>query len=76
MHAQHAGHPVPGDQKYGDAEFNETLRAIGLNRMFLHASSVGFEWPDGGQFSVNTPLPPELADVVGQLENTQKKRSK
>jgi 23S rRNA pseudouridine955/2504/2580 synthase len=75
VHAQHAGHPVAGDQKYGDKEYNESMRTLGLNRMFLHASSVSFEWPEGGQFSVNTPLPPELAQVVEQLENSKKKRS-
>lgn len=76
VHAQHAGHPVAGDQKYGDEAFNESMRALGLKRMFLHAHSVSFEWPEGGQFSVNTPLPPELADVVGQLEGLKKKRSR
>jgi len=43
------------------------MKAFGLNRMFLHAHSVSFEWPSGGEFSVNTPLPPELAAVVDQL---------
>jgi len=68
VHAQHAGHPVAGDQKYGDEPFNEEMRTLGLSRMFLHASSVSFEWPDGGgQFSVNAPLPPELANVIDKL---------
>ena len=67
VHAAHAGHPVAGDEKYGDAAFNAEMRALGLNRMFLHASSVSFEWPEGGQFSVNTPLPPELAAVIDKL---------
>jgi 23S rRNA pseudouridine955/2504/2580 synthase len=67
VHAAHAGHPVAGDEKYGDEVFNAEMRTLGLNRMFLHASSVSFEWPDGGQFSVNTPLPPELAVVVDRL---------
>jgi 23S rRNA pseudouridine955/2504/2580 synthase len=67
VHAQHAGHPVAGDPKYGDAEFNATLRALGLTRMFLHASSVSFAWPQGGEFSVNAPLPPELAEVLEAL---------
>src|SRR5882724_236214 len=72
VHAQHAGHPVAGDAKYGDEEFNAQLKVLGLNRMFLHAHSVSFEWPasdrseagsarttpSGGEFSVNTPLPP------------------
>ena len=54
-------------EKYGDEEFNADMKAFGLNRMFLHAHSVSFEWPSGGEFSVNTPLPPELASVVDAL---------
>jgi 23S rRNA pseudouridine955/2504/2580 synthase len=76
VHAVHAGHPVAGDEKYGDAEFNESMAALGLNRMFLHAHSVSFDWPEGGQFSVNTPLPPELSSVVGKIESLPKARSR
>ncbi len=73
VHAQHAGHPVAGDEKYGDQAFNEEMRSLGLNRMFLHAHSVSFDWPNGGgQFSVNTPLPPELAAVVDKLADLPK----
>jgi 23S rRNA pseudouridine955/2504/2580 synthase len=72
VHAQHAGHPVAGDEKYGDEAFNEELRAMGLNRMFLHAHSVGFEWPQGGEFSVNTPLPPDLAALIDKLGDRPK----
>jgi len=74
VHAQHAGHPVAGDQKYGDEEFNAEMKTFGLNRMFLHAHSVSFEWPSGGEFSVNTPLPPELAAVVDTLAAAGRKR--
>ena len=76
VHAQHAGHPVAGDEKYGDDAFNDEMRTLGLNRMFLHAHSVSFEWPEGGQFSVNTPLPPELAAVVDKLESEPRKRAR
>jgi len=72
VHAQHAGHPVAGDEKYGDADFNEAMRALGLKRMFLHASSLSFTWPQGGQFSINTPLPPELGAVLDQLAGMKK----
>jgi 23S rRNA pseudouridine955/2504/2580 synthase len=75
VHALYAGHPVAGDEKYGDDEFNVEMKAFGLNRMFLHAHSVSFEWPSGGQFSVNTPLPPELAATVDKLA-AEKTRSR
>jgi 23S rRNA pseudouridine955/2504/2580 synthase len=71
VHALHAGHPVAGDPKYGDEEFNTQMKDFGLNRMFLHAHSVSFDWPAGGQFSVNTPLPPELAATIDALAATK-----
>jgi 23S rRNA pseudouridine955/2504/2580 synthase len=67
VHASYAGHPVAGDEKYGDADFNARMRALGLTRMFLHAHSMSFEWPQGGTFSASAPLPPELAAVLDRL---------
>jgi 23S rRNA pseudouridine955/2504/2580 synthase len=67
VHAAHAGHPVAGDEKYGDAVFNESMRDLGLGRMFLHAHSLSFSWPRGGEFSINTPLPAELAALIDGL---------
>ena len=67
VHASYAGHPVAGDEKYGHAEFNSRVRALGLTRMFLHAHSMSFEWPQGGTFSVSAPLPQELATVLDRL---------
>ena len=75
VHAQHAGHPVAGDEKYGDAEFNQALRALGLRRMFLHASSLSFQWPGGAEFSVNAPLPADLATVLDALAGSGKPRA-
>jgi 23S rRNA pseudouridine955/2504/2580 synthase len=67
VHAAFAGHPVAGDEKYGDRACNAALRALGLRRMFLHAASIAFRWPDGGTFRAEVPLPAELAAVLGQL---------
>jgi 23S rRNA pseudouridine955/2504/2580 synthase len=67
VHASYAGHPVAGDDKYGDAEFNARMRELGLARMFLHAHSMSFEWPQGGPFSASAPLPPELAAVLDRI---------
>jgi 23S rRNA-/tRNA-specific pseudouridylate synthase len=68
VHAAHAGHPLAGDAKYGDAEFNAKMKAMGLGRMFLHAHQVSFVWPDSGvEFSVNAPLPADLAGAIDAL---------
>jgi 23S rRNA pseudouridine955/2504/2580 synthase len=69
VHAAHAGHPVAGDERYGDKDTNEYLQAFGLRRMFLHAHSLSFDWPDTGEpFSASAPLPLELKAVLTALE--------
>jgi 23S rRNA pseudouridine955/2504/2580 synthase len=72
VHATYAGHPVAGDEKYGDVGFNARMRELGLARMFLHAHIMSFEWPHGGPFSVSAPLPRELATVLDRLPSKSK----
>ncbi len=68
VHAAFAGHPVAGDEKYGDRECNARLRGLGLRRMFLHASSVTFQWPeDGRRFRIEAPLPDDLEALLARL---------
>jgi 23S rRNA pseudouridine955/2504/2580 synthase len=67
VHAAHCGHPVAGDPKYGDADFNAALREVGLKRMFLHAHSCAFAWPGGSEVSLSAPLPAELKALLDQL---------
>jgi 23S rRNA pseudouridine955/2504/2580 synthase len=68
VHAAYTGHPVAGDDKYGDRDFNRQLQDFGLKRLFLHAHSISFEDPDGrGLVSVSAPLPGELHRVVDAL---------
>ena len=74
VHSAHAGHPVAGDEKYGDEAFNAEMKALGLHRMFLHAHSVSFDWPQGGVFSASAPLPPDLANLVDSLGATREKK--
>jgi 23S rRNA pseudouridine955/2504/2580 synthase len=69
VHAAHSGCAVAGDERYGSASFALELQALRLHRMFLHASEIGFVWPDTGQpFGLCVPLPPELASVITALE--------
>jgi 23S rRNA pseudouridine955/2504/2580 synthase len=74
VHASFAGHPLLGDDKYGDRARNADLKAHGLKRTFLHAQSVAFEWPGSGvPFHASAPLPDELAAVLDAI--TPLKRS-
>jgi 23S rRNA pseudouridine955/2504/2580 synthase len=68
VHAAYAGHPVAGDDKYGDRDCNEVLKAYGLNRMFLHASSIGVNRPGTQEpLVVSAPLSAELHAVLEAL---------
>jgi 23S rRNA pseudouridine955/2504/2580 synthase len=74
VHASFAGHPLLGDDKYGDRERNAELRRHGLKRTFLHAQSVAFDWPDSGvPFHVSAPLPADLAAVLDSMTPVKRK---
>lgn len=68
VHATASGMPILGDPKYGDEEANRRLRSAGLRRLFLHASSLRFAWPNvRGGLSIMAPLPQDLEKVLGTL---------
>jgi len=45
VHAEYMGQPIAGDPKYGDDLFNEKMKSLKLNRLFLHAKSLSFTLP-------------------------------
>jgi 23S rRNA pseudouridine955/2504/2580 synthase len=67
VHAAHAGLPVAGDPKYGDATANKTLRGLGLGRLFLHAAELSFAGADNEALHWAAPLPPELKAALDAL---------
>lgn len=68
VHAAYIGHPIAGDDKYGDRSFNRHLRRLGLDRLFLHASRLRFKHPDEERLvDVTAPLPEELRRVLDAL---------
>ena len=77
VHASFAGHPLLGDDKYGDRGRNAELKGLGLKRTFLHAQSVAFEWPGSGvPFHASAPLPGELGavlDAITPMKRTAKR---
>jgi 23S rRNA pseudouridine955/2504/2580 synthase len=65
VHLASAGHPIAGDDKYGDFERRRALARAGLKRMFLHAWRLRFIHPATGEaVALQAPLPPELADLL------------
>jgi 23S rRNA pseudouridine955/2504/2580 synthase len=74
VHAAYCGHPVAGDEKYGDPAANAAFAELGLHRMFLHAHSCAFSWPDGSEQSFTAPLPDELRVVLERLKQPRRRR--
>jgi 23S rRNA pseudouridine955/2504/2580 synthase len=82
VHLAGAGHPIAGDDKYGDFALNRRLareglaargaRAAGtvrLERMFLHAQRLRLAHPATGEpLDLQAPLPPELARTLDALD--------
>ncbi len=61
VHLAAQGHPIAGDDKYGDFERNKALHKQGLKRMFLHAWRLRFSHPASGEpVELLAALPPDL----------------
>jgi 23S rRNA pseudouridine955/2504/2580 synthase len=58
VHFAHHGHPILGDDKYGDFELNKALTKAGMKRMYLHAWRLGFNHPATvKEITLNSPSP-------------------
>jgi len=70
VHAAHIGHPLAGDVKYGDVDFNRHMKHFGLRRLFLHAHRIEFNDPSSERVvSVTAPLCQELQAVLDNLDH-------
>ncbi len=64
-HTAYSGHPIAGDDKYGNREYNKQMRTHGLKRMFLHAYSIRLVLPDSKKIiEVTAKLPEDLLKVL------------
>ncbi len=73
VHLAHCGHPIVGDDKYGDDSLNALL-ARGqagvppFRRMFLHAESLAIAHPASGErLELRAPLPENCAQWLHHL---------
>lgn len=65
VHLAAQGHPIAGDDKYGEFDANKAMHRIGLRRMFLHAWQLQFVHPATGErMALTAPLPPELQALL------------
>jgi len=81
VHLQHLGFPVLGDPAYGrdeqaawerwvQARRAQGLRAPQLARQALHAARITLSHPlSGAEVSYESPLPPDLRDLLEVLED-------
>lgn len=69
VHAKYIGHPLAGDTKYGDHEFNKAMHAIGLRRLFLHAASLRFQLPNSEKaVEVSADLDSDLTNLLAEIK--------
>jgi len=69
VHLASNGHPIAGDDKYGDFEWNKALQKQGLKRMFLHAWRLQFNHPASGErVALQAELPPELEQYISHVQ--------
>jgi len=68
VHLAHAGHPILGDDKYGDFALNRELAKRGVRRLLLHAARLAFAHPvDRQRLRLEAPLPADMATFAEAL---------
>lgn len=82
VHMAAIGHPVGGDDRYGDMSRTMPLMATGTSpvdgletglqagRLFLHAHRLSFDHPTRGRVTWSSPLPPDLVSVLEARRGT------
>lgn len=70
VHAAWLGHPIVGDNRYGNETVNKKLKNKGYKRLFLHAQQLQFVHPIIGEMmSFSAPLATELGAQLANMEN-------
>lgn len=65
VHAAWLGHPIVGDERYGESEVNKEFRKHGYKRLFLHAEQLQFDHPvTGKNLHFTAPLPDDLQALL------------
>jgi 23S rRNA pseudouridine955/2504/2580 synthase len=65
VHLAHAGHPVLGDDKYGDFGLNRALAKQGVGRLFLHARRLAFRHPvEKRPMRLESSLPGDIQEFL------------
>ncbi len=71
VHMASIGHPVIGDNSYGDEELNKKFRRyFKLRRQFLHSHKISFKHPiTGKNIELVSDLPDDLKFALSKIKN-------
>ena len=70
VHLAASGHPIIGDEKYGDEQVSREFAQQGFRRMFLHAERLSLVHPLTGQaLTLEAPLPAECRLALKIVES-------
>jgi 23S rRNA pseudouridine1911/1915/1917 synthase len=71
VHLSAIGHPVVGDNVYGERSYKEFVKKFDdFHRFFLHASSLRFTHPTTGvAMEFHSDLPPELQKLLRSIKS-------
>lgn len=65
VHAAWLGHPIVGDDRYGEEAVNKAFKKRGYKRLFLHAEQLQFVHPVSGKaLHFVAPLPDDLQTLL------------
>jgi len=71
VHTLYTGHPIACDDKYGDQGFDNAMKKLGLNRLFLHSSTLRFFHPNTEvEMRFEAPMDDSLKQTIAALRKT------
>lgn len=70
-HLKHLSHHLIGDSSHGDGRHNRYFRTLGIHRMLLHATTLGFMHPHTGvAIRVEAPVDAAFAQALALFGRT------
>jgi len=68
IHLSHIGHPVLNDKKYGNLNFNNNMKKIGISRLLLHSASIKFICPiQHEEINIKAPYDNIINNILNKL---------
>lgn len=72
VHCAFMGHPIVGDQKYGDKQQNLKAKEQGFDRLFLHAHQLVIKIPyEPFTLTITSPMPKDFENYLQNSETNK-----